>query len=81
MTNYALAYQAENLSPEELQQRRTDLLNEQQLEMADLERKLAAEQKKIEKGALADWEVDYAQAKLDLKQRHYKVCAHAMNWE
>lgn len=41
--------------------------------MSELDRKQAEEQKKIEKKALADWEVKYARAKLDLKDRHYKV--------
>ena len=61
------------MSAEELHQRRTDLLNEQQLELSELDRKQADEQKKIEKKASADWEVKYARAKLDLKDRHYKV--------
>lgn len=61
------------MSPEELHQRRTELLNEQQLELSELDRRLADEQRKIEKRALADWEVQYARAKLDLKEKHYKV--------
>ena len=53
--------------------RYTQLLNRHHLELADLDTQLAAEQKQIERGALADWEVRYAQARLELKERHYKV--------
>jgi hypothetical protein len=41
--------------------------------MADLERRLSEEEHDIEKGALTDWEVQYARAKLELKEKHYKV--------
>lgn len=41
--------------------------------MADLERRLSEEEQDIERGALTDWEVQYARAKLDLKEKHYKV--------
>ena len=68
-----LIFQKENLSPEEYQQRRDQLLNKQQLELSDLDRQLAEEQKEIERGALRDWEVRRARAKLDLKEKHYKV--------
>ena len=53
--------------------RYTQLLNRHHLELADLDTQLASEQKQIERGALADWEVRYAQARLELKERHYKV--------
>lgn len=43
------------------------------MELSDLDRKQNNEQKKIEKRAVADWEVEYARAKLQLKDRHYKV--------
>ncbi len=66
-------FQNEDLSPEEYQQRRTELLNRQQLELADLDRRHSDEQKQIEKGALTDWEVKFARAKLDEKEKHYKV--------
>ena len=68
-----LIFPKENLSPEEYQQRRDQLLNKQQLELSDLDRQLAEEQKEIERGALRDWEVRRARAKLDLKEKHYKV--------
>lgn len=41
--------------------------------MSDLERRLSEEEQDIERGALTDWEVQYARAKLDLKEKHYKV--------
>lgn len=41
--------------------------------MADLERRLSEEEQDIERGALTDWEVQYARAKLNLKEKHYKV--------
>ena len=62
------------MSPEELHQRRADLLNEQQLELSELDRKLSDEQTRVERRAVADWEVKYARAKLEMKERHYKVC-------
>lgn len=65
--------QKQKLSPEEYRQRRAQLLNKQQLELAELDRRQSEEQKEIERGALTDWEVRYARAKLDLKERHYKV--------
>ena len=65
--------QRQNLSPEEYQMRHTQLLNRQQMELAGLDGQLAAELKQIERGALANWEVRYAQAKLQLRERHYKV--------
>ena len=68
-----MLFQKENLSPEEYQQRRDQLLNKQQLELSDLDRQLAEEQKEIERGAFRDWEVRRARAKLDLKEKHYKV--------
>ena len=49
--------QKENLSPEEYEQRRTQLLNRHQMELSELDRQHAAEQKHIERGALTDWEV------------------------
>lgn len=66
-------FQKKGLSPEEYQHQRTQLLNRQQLETADLERRLSEEEQDIERGALTDWEVQYARAKLDLKEKHYKV--------
>ncbi|CAH1797049.1 unnamed protein product [Owenia fusiformis] len=68
----------EDLSPDELQQKRAELLNRQQLEMSQLDKKHANEQKEIKKGALAEWEVRYARAKLDMKERHYKEFADAL---
>ena len=68
------ALEKENLSPEEYEQRRTQLLNKQALEATDLEKKYADEQKVLERGVLTDWEVDFARAKLNLKEKHYKVC-------
>jgi len=63
----------EDLSAEEIQQRRGQMFNEQQLEMSSLEKKHAAEKKALQKNALSDWELRYAQGKLELKEKHYKV--------
>ena len=63
----------EDLSPDELQQRRAQLFNQQQLEMSGLEKKHASERKNAQKNAVSDWELKYAQAKLELKEKHYKV--------
>ena len=41
--------------------------------MSQLERKQLAEKKALQKDALSDWELRYAQAKLELKEKHYKV--------
>ena len=46
------------MSPEEYQSRRAALLNQQQLEVADLDKRQAREQTEIEQTALTDWEVN-----------------------
>ena len=43
--------------------------------MSQLERKQLTEKKALQKDALSDWELRYAQAKLELKEKHYKVKA------
>ncbi|XP_071497013.1 uncharacterized protein [Diadema antillarum] len=68
----------EDLTAEQRQQRRAALLNKQQIELNKLERELAEEKKGIEKGALSDWELRYARAKLELKERHYQEYADAL---
>lgn len=65
--------ESEDLTPDELQQRKAQLLNKQQLEQSGLERKHNEEIRKLRTTATADWEVRYAQAKLDLKEKHYEV--------
>ena len=63
----------QQLSPEELQQRRAQLLNQQQLRQSALDRKHADQRKQIEHGLQSDWEVRFARAKLELKEKHYQV--------
>ena len=63
----------EDLSPDELQMRRTQLLNQQQLQMATLEKGQQNEKSSMQKGAMSDWELRYAKAKLELKEKHYMV--------
>lgn len=70
----------EDIDPAEIQQRRAQLFNEQQLEMSALEKRQADEKKSTQKNALADWELKYAQAKLELKEKHYKVRKTATNF-
>jgi hypothetical protein len=70
---FPLYLQKKGLSPEELQHQRNQLLNQHQLELSSLDKKLFAEEQDIEKGALADWEVEYAKAKLNMKEKHYRV--------
>ena len=65
---------SQDLGAEELQQRRAQLLNRQQIEQSGLDRRQADEKKQIQHGALSDWEVRFARAKLELKEKHYKVC-------
>lgn len=65
--------QREGLSPEDYEQRRAMLLNKHQLQLGDLDKRQAEEQKAIERGALADWELRFAHAKVDQKDKHYKV--------
>lgn len=65
--------ESEDLTPDELQQRKAQLLNKQQLEQSGLERKQNEEIRKLRTTATADWEVRYARAKLDLKEKHYEV--------
>lgn len=66
----------QQLSPEELQQRRAQLLNQQQLRQSALDKKHAEQRKQIQHGVLSDWEVRFARAKLELKEKHYQVCGH-----
>lgn len=49
--------QKEDLTPEEYQLRRANMLNAQQLEMANLDRRQAREQTHAEQNATTDWEV------------------------
>ena len=65
--------ESEDLPAEEYQQRKAQLLNKQQLQLSSLERKHSDELKKLKTSATADWEVRYARAKLELKERHYEV--------
>jgi hypothetical protein len=60
-------------SPEELQEKRAELMKQHEQELAELDRKQASEKSSVEQGALADWELSFAKAKLALKERHYKV--------
>ncbi|WAR00886.1 hypothetical protein MAR_025258, partial [Mya arenaria] len=66
------------LSPDELAARRTELLNKHAQELSALDRQQAAEKGDIERGALADWELAFAKAKLSLKEKHYKEFAEAL---
>ena len=68
-----LTMQKQGLSPEELQQRRAELLAQQQQELSTLDRKHASERGDAERGALADWELKFAKAKLAMTEKHYKV--------
>ncbi|XP_033122761.1 uncharacterized protein LOC117121631 [Anneissia japonica] len=68
----------EGLPPEELRQRRASVLNKQQIEMSQLEKDLSAEKHEIEQGALSDWELRFARAKLEMKERHYQEFAEAL---
>lgn len=65
--------ESENLPSEEYQQRKAQLLNKQQLQLSALERKHSEELRKLKTSATADWEVRYARAKLELKEKHYQV--------
>merc|ERR1712072_1575375 len=52
--------QGENLTADELQQRRSEVLNRQQLEMANLDKKQENERKSLQKASLSDWELRFA---------------------
>ena len=66
----------QKLSPEELQQKRAQLLNQQQLRQSSLDKKHADERKQIQNGVVSDWEIRFARAKLELKEKHYQVRAN-----
>ncbi|XP_070551432.1 trichohyalin-like [Ptychodera flava] len=68
----------QNLTNEQLQQKKAELLNKQQLELAELEKNLAEEKRETEEAALQDWELRYARAKLELKEKHYEEYADAL---
>ena len=61
------------MTPDELQQRRNQLLNQQQLEMGNLEKKQENERMSLQKASVSDWELRFAKSKLELKEKHYKV--------
>ena len=63
----------QKLSAEDLQQKRAQLLNQQQLRQSALDKKHADERKQIQHGVVSDWEVRFARAKLELKEKHYQV--------
>lgn len=69
----------QKLSPEELQQKRAQLLNQQQLRQSSLDKKHADERKQIQNGVVSDWEIRFARAKLELKEKHYQEYADALN--
>lgn len=63
----------DGVSPEDFQHRKAQMLNAQQLQLSFLERKYNEQLKRIKTSATADWEVRYARAKLELKEKHYQV--------
>jgi hypothetical protein len=65
--------QKENLTPEEMAEKRAALLNRQQVELSDLDRRLQEDEGQVQRTAAADWEVAFARDRLSLKERHYKV--------
>eukprot|EP00058_Branchiostoma_floridae_P012905 XP_002598393.1 hypothetical protein BRAFLDRAFT_128123 [Branchiostoma floridae] len=65
-------------TPEELAQQRAEMLNRQQLELSSLDRRHSQEARQLEQSALSDWELRFAQAKLALKEKHYKEFAQAL---
>lgn len=69
----------QKLSPEELQQKRAQLLNQQQLRQSSRDKKQADERKQIQNGVLSDWEIRFARAKLELKEKHYQVFANCFS--
>ncbi|KAI8480901.1 hypothetical protein Bbelb_413740, partial [Branchiostoma belcheri] len=66
------------VTPEELAQLRAEMLNRQQLELSSLDRRHSQEARQLEQSALSDWELRFAQAKLALKEKHYKEFAQAL---
>lgn len=73
--SYVENLQKKGLSAEEHLQQREQILQQHKNDLDDLERNLANERQEAERTALMDWEVQYARAKLNLKERHYKVIA------
>ena len=56
----AVHQQKQKLSPEEYESERAALLNQQQLEVAELEKRQNREQMELEQSALSDWEVSHS---------------------
>ncbi len=56
-----------------MSQKRTQILNKQAMRMSKLDQEQAQEQQAIQQGAVLDWELQSAHAKLDCKIRHGKV--------
>ena len=67
----------QQLSPEDLQQKRAQLLNQQHLRQSSQDKKHAEQRKQIQHGVVSDWEIRFARAKLELKEKHYQVCTNS----
>lgn len=62
-----------NMTEVQFEQKKAELLNEQQMELSDLEQKYGRDCKHIETITRADLEAKHARVKLDMRERHYQV--------
>lgn len=67
------------LGADELEEKRREIINEQQCELSRLEQSYARQKQQIEKGTAAELTLKHAKAKLELKEKHYKEFVSALN--
>ncbi|CAK8677709.1 unnamed protein product [Clavelina lepadiformis] len=73
-----LKLENERLPAEEFAKRKEELLKLQQDQLKELDRNHERTCKDIEESTTAQWKLDYAQAKLKLKEKHYQEFAEAL---
>lgn len=74
-----LMVEAGALGADELEEKRRELINEQQCELSKLEQSYARQKQQIEKGTAAELALKHAKAKLELKEKHYHEFVSALN--
>ena len=74
-----LMAEVDTLSADELEEKRRELINEQQVELSKLEQSYARQKQQIEKGTAAELTLNHAKAKLELKEKHYQEFVSALN--
>ena len=70
---------AGKLPSEEVEEKRQELINTQQLELSELEQSYAQQRKRLERGKATELAMKHAQDKLALREKHYQEFMTALN--